>query len=238
MSYPTVGALFAGYGGLDLAVEEVFNAKLAWVSEYDKGPSKVLAHHWPNVPNLGDITQIDWRNVPPVDIITGGYPCQPFSLIGSRKGHAHAQHLWPHALDAIRHIRPHYAIFENVAGHLSLGFDTVLGDLTEIGYDVRWTTLRASTAGAPHKRERLFIVATNSSSKRHWEYSREPLAEKAGPEAGNEPADNARIWAAETWGPFAAAVTHWQRIVRRPAPNPIQPLPANSANRSGEPKAS
>lgn len=215
-----VGELFAGYGGLGIAVEEVFNADLAWVSEYDKGPSKILAHHWPNVPNHGDITRINWDEVEPVDIISGGYPCQPFSLIGSRKGHSHAQHLWPYALTAVRHIRPRYAVFENVLGHLSLGFDTVLRDLTEIGYDIRWTTVRASTVGAPHKRERLFIVAADSSRERHWEYPREPSPKEARAQAGNQLADHPGIRTTEVWGPYTPAVTHWERLIGRAAPEP------------------
>jgi DNA (cytosine-5)-methyltransferase 1 len=215
-----LGELFAGYGGLGMAVEEVFGAELAWVSEWEPAPSKILAHHWPDVPNHGDITKIDWSQVEPVDVISGGYPCQPFSLIGNRTGKAHAQHLWPYTLDAVRHLRPKFAVFENVAGHLSLGFDTVLGDLTEIGYDVRWTTVRASTVGAPHKRERLFIVATDARCKRFGEHPGESSAEETRTEAGDQPSDHLGIRAVEIWGPFAPAIQRWERITGRPAPHP------------------
>jgi DNA (cytosine-5)-methyltransferase 1 len=215
-----LGELFAGYGGLGLAIEQVFGAELTWVSEYDEGPSKILAHHWPTIPNHGDITKIDWAEVEPVDIIGGGYPCQPFSLIGKRTGYAHAQHLWPYALEAVRHLRPRYAVFENVAGHLSLGFDTVLGNLAEIGYDTQWTTVRASTVGAPHKRERLFIVATDTSSQRLGEYPRESFAQEAWKEAGDQPADHLGVRTSEIWGPYTGAVTHWANLLGRPAPEP------------------
>jgi DNA (cytosine-5)-methyltransferase 1 len=150
-----VGSLFTGYGGLDLAV----GGDLEWYAEIEPAACKVLAHHYPGVPNLGDITQIDWATVPKVDVITGGYPCQPFSSAGKRKGKNDERHLWPFVRDAIRTLGPRYAILENVRGHLTLGFADVLADLAEIGFDAEWTVVAAADIGAPHKRERLFIVA-------------------------------------------------------------------------------
>lgn len=150
-----VGSLFTGYGGFDLAI----GGELAWYSEIDKAACQVLATHHPNVPNLGDITKINWADVEPVDILTGGYPCQPFSHAGNRKGKNDERHLWPYVLDAICAIRPRLAILENVSGHLSLGFDIVLTDLAKVGLSAQWGTFRASDVGAPHRRERLFIVA-------------------------------------------------------------------------------
>lgn len=148
-------------GGLDIAACELFGATVAWHVEYDAAPSKILAHHWPDVPNYGDVTTCDWESMPPVDILTGGYPCQPFSAAGQRKGTNDDRHLWPYVREAIRVLRPRYTLLENVAGHRSLGFDRVLGDLAEDGLDVRWTSLRASDVGAPHHRERLFILVTD-----------------------------------------------------------------------------
>ena len=150
-----VGSLFTGYGGLDIAV----GGDLAWYAEIEPAACQVLAHHYPNVPNLGDITKIDWSQVEPVDVITGGYPCQPFSHAGNRKGKNDVRHLWPNVLDAIRAIRPRYAILENVSGHLTLGFADVLADLAKIGWSCEWGTYRASDVGAPHRRERIFIIA-------------------------------------------------------------------------------
>ena len=152
-----VGSLFTGYGGLDLAV----GGDLAWYSEIEPAACQVLEHHFPGVPNLGDITKIDWTQVEPVDVITGGYPCQPFSHAGKRKGDKDDRHLWPYVREAIRTIRPDYAILENVRGHLSLGFTEVLGEIASIGYDAEWGTFRASEIGAPHRRERLFIIVFN-----------------------------------------------------------------------------
>ncbi len=83
---PTVGALFAGYGGLELAVEMVFGARPLWLSEFDRAPSAILACRFPGVPNLGDVTQIDWLGVPRVQILTGGFPCQDVSHAGRRHG--------------------------------------------------------------------------------------------------------------------------------------------------------
>ena len=156
-----IGSLFSGYGGLDGAVAAYFNAEPAWFAEYDAAPSKVLAHHWPHVPNYGDVTTIDWSTIEPIDILTGGYPCQPFSIAGGRKGAGDHRHLWPYVRDAIRHLRPRYTVLENVRGHLSLGLDRVLGDMAEDGLDAKWVVLPASDAGAPHVRERVFILATD-----------------------------------------------------------------------------
>lgn len=157
-----VGSLFTGYGGLDMAV----GGDLAWFAEIEPAACKVLEAHHPGVPNLGDITRIDWNQVEPVDIITGGYPCQPFSIAGQRKGKHDERHLWPFVRDAIRTLRPDYAILENVAGHIALGLGDVLADLAEIGWDAEWTTVRASDIGACHQRERLFIVAHPDSAGR------------------------------------------------------------------------
>jgi DNA (cytosine-5)-methyltransferase 1 len=153
-----VGSLFTGYGGLDMAI----NGDLAWYAEIEPAACRVLEAHHPGVPNLGDITKINWDEVEPVDVITGGYPCQPFSTAGNRKGKNDERHLWPFVRDAIRTLRPDYAILENVAGHLTLGFADVLADLAAIGWDAEWTVVRASDVGACHRRSRLFIFTHSS----------------------------------------------------------------------------
>ncbi len=158
-----IGSLFSGYGGLDMAVSSVLGGSVAWHVEYDKAPSRILAHHYPDVPNYGDVTAVDFTTIEPVDVLTGGYPCQPFSHAGLRKGTDDDRHLWPHVLRAIREMGPRLAILENVRGHLTLGFDVVLADLASVGWSARWGVVRASDAGAPHQRARLFIVAYPSS---------------------------------------------------------------------------
>ncbi|MEV0963973.1 DNA cytosine methyltransferase [Streptomyces sp. NPDC049910] len=159
-----LGSLCTGYGGLDMAVQEVFGGSLAWVADNDAGAARILAHHHPQVPNLGDITSAPWEDVEPVDVVTGGYPCQPFSSAGKRKGVADERHIWPDIARALGVLRPRLAVFENVAGHLSLGFDSVLSDLAALGFDARWCTLRASDVGAAHQRKRLFVLAWPADS--------------------------------------------------------------------------
>jgi DNA (cytosine-5)-methyltransferase 1 len=154
----TVGSLFSGIGGLDLGLERA-GMKVIWQSEIDPYCNKVLKKHWPEVTNHGNIKNINWGTVERPDIICGGYPCQPFSTAGKRKGTDDPRHLWPWVRDAISALRPNYAILENVRGHLSLGGLQVIGELTEIGYDAEWRVVSAGGLGAPHRRERIIIVA-------------------------------------------------------------------------------
>lgn len=116
-----VGSLFSGYGGLDLAVEHVFNAHTVWYCEINEPVARVFAHHWPDVPNLGDITTIDWGSVPPVDILCGGFPCQDVSTVGKRAGLAPGTRsgLWAHMAAAIETLQPGWVVIENVRGLLS-----------------------------------------------------------------------------------------------------------------------
>ena len=151
--------MFAGYSGLEMGVMQMFDAQPAWFAEIDEAPARILQHHYPDVPNLGDVTKVDWGSAPPIDILTAGYPCQPPSQAGHRKGVNDERHLWPYVLNAIKHLRPRFAFFENVRGHLTLGLAEVLEDLAEIGWNARWACVRASDVGAPHHRERLFILA-------------------------------------------------------------------------------
>ena len=158
-----VGSLFSGIGGLDLGLERA-GMTIAWHSEIDLYACKVLAKHWPGVPNHGDIKNIDWQTIEPVDVICGGYPCQPFSTAGKRRGTNDPRHLWPWVRDAISALRPRYAILENVRGHLTMGGLTVISELAEIGYDAEWRVVSAAGLGAPHRRDRLVIVAYPNSS--------------------------------------------------------------------------
>ena len=172
----TVGSLFSGIGGLDLGLERAGH-KVIWQSEIDPYACKVLKKHWAEVPNHGDIKQIDWRAVEPVDIICGGYPCQPFSTAGKRRGADDPRHLWRWVREAISELRPRYAILENVRGHLSLGGVQVLGELAEIGYDAEWRVISARGLGAGHQRERLIIVAyPNSKGRQRSIWAQEPCS--------------------------------------------------------------
>lgn len=203
-----VGSLFSGYGGLDVAVEQYFNAETVWHAEFEEAPSKVLATHWPGVPNHHDVSQIDWLSIEPVDIITGGFPCQDVSMAGKRAGMTEGtrSNLWGAMRTAIEVIRPQYAVIENVRGLLSAtaqsdsdmepgtglmgdGSDLnlralgrVLGDLADIGYDAQWHGLRAADIGAPHGRYRIFILAWDTTSGGRDEQSATTRCEEsAGP---------------------------------------------------------
>ena len=155
------GSLFSGIGGLDLGLERA-GMKCLWQSEINPYASRVLKKHWPATPNLGDINDIDWRTVPTVDLVCGGYPCQPFSTAGSRNGTNDPRHLWPRFADCIRILRPRFALLENVTGHLSLGFGNVQADLAALGYDAQWDCIPAAAVGAPHLRDRIFVIATRN----------------------------------------------------------------------------
>lgn len=178
--------LCAGYGGLSLAIEDVFpGAELAWYSEFDPAPSKIMAAHWPGVPNHGDMTAIDWSAVEPVDLISGGTPCQDLSHAGRRRGMTEGtrSNLWVSMREAIATIQPTYVCWENVRGAYSAKADSdlefcpgcmgsprdartamralgrVLGDLADLGFDAEWRGLRAADVGTPHGRFRVFVLA-------------------------------------------------------------------------------
>jgi DNA (cytosine-5)-methyltransferase 1 len=166
---PRVGSLFTGGGGLDMAVHMLWpNALPVWCSEVDKHASALLEARMPTVTNLGDITAIDWHQVEPVDVLVGGFPCQDISHAGKRAGITEETRsgLWFNFRDAIRVLRPRLVLVENVAALASPGggLDVVLGSLAEVGFDAEWELLRAGDVGAPHRRDRCFIVAWHTDA--------------------------------------------------------------------------
>jgi len=164
----TVGSLFSGIGGIDLGLERA-GMNVLWHSEIDPYACRILKKHWPHVPNIGNISEVDWSNIPYVDVIAGGYPCQPFSLAGKRAGENDPRHLWPYFRDAISHLRPRYALLENVRGHLTMGGISVIADLASLGYDAEWRIISAASVGANHRRDRLIIVAyTDDEGLQRW----------------------------------------------------------------------
>lgn len=143
----TFGSLCTGYGGLDLGVATVLGGgRLLWVADPDPHVSKVLATRMPDVPNLGDITTIDWQQVESVDVLTAGFPCQDISAAGRRAGIRKGTRsgIWHQVVTAVRHLRPTLLVVENVAAlrWRQGGLDIVLGDLAEVGYDAQWTSVR------------------------------------------------------------------------------------------------
>jgi DNA (cytosine-5)-methyltransferase 1 len=154
----TVGSLFSGIGGLDLGLERA-GMEVRWQVEQDAWCQRVLAKHWPNVIRYGDIKTIDWTEVEPVDLICGGFPCQPVSLAGKRLAQEDERWLWPEFARCLRVLRPRFALVENVPGLLSAGMGDVLGDLAALGYDAEWDCIPAAAVGAPHQRYRVVLVA-------------------------------------------------------------------------------
>jgi DNA (cytosine-5)-methyltransferase 1 len=155
----TFGSLFSGIGGMDLGLERA-GMRCLWQSEIDPYASRVLRKHWPGVPNLGDITRIDWSGVERPDLVCGGFPCQDISIAGKGAGLAGERSgLWYELARCVREVRPRIVLVENVAALLFRGLDAVLGTLASLGYDCEWACLPAAAVGAPHIRDRVFIVA-------------------------------------------------------------------------------
>ncbi|WP_437582700.1 DNA cytosine methyltransferase [Paramicrobacterium sp. CJ85] len=233
-----VGSLFSGAGGLDLAVEAFFSARVAWHVEFDEAPSKVLSYRYPGVPNYGDITQVNWASVEPVDILTGGFPCQDLSLAGRRAGMRPGTRsgLWADYLRAIEALKPRMVVIENVRGILSgcaessgglepcpgcvgdgehrpsiRALGRVLGDLANLGYDAEWCGLRAADAGAPHGRFRVFVIAYPCGGRSRWW----PLASGHSEGAGADPQTDGTDSC--SYGASVADTASVRRGSRRPA---------------------
>lgn len=186
--------LFAGYGGLGLAVEKALNAHTVAVAEFDPASSTILAHRFPHAPNLHDVTTATWSDVGPVDVISGGSPCQDISGAGRRAGMitGNRSGLWESMRDAIADRCPRHVVWENVRaattakassltdpdgklGHLrALG--RVLGDLASLGYDAEWRLVKASDVGVCHQRARVFLLAWDRDQATATDLHADPLA--------------------------------------------------------------
>lgn len=188
MNDVTIGSLFSGYGGLcELAAAPLLGGRVGWHCEVEPAAARVLARHWPDTPNLGDITRVVWESVPAVRVLTGGFPCTDVSAAGRRAGLMPGTRsgLWSVMRDAVAVLRPELVLIENVRGLLHapahsdlepcpwcLGdrpdvpalraLGAVLADLADLGYDAAWCGLPASAVGAPHARYRIFIAATDT----------------------------------------------------------------------------
>jgi DNA (cytosine-5)-methyltransferase 1 len=157
------GSLFSGIGGFDLAAEwmgweNVFHC------EWNEFGQRVLKYYWPKAQSFTDITKTDFKPYAnTIDILTGGFPCQPYSSAGKRKGKDDERHLWPQMLRAIREIDPRFVVGENVRGLTNwnggMVFEEVCAELEAIGYQVAPVIIPACGVGAPHKRERVWFVA-------------------------------------------------------------------------------
>ena len=171
--------LFSGIGGFSLGLESSGLCETAAFCDWEPYCQKVLKKHWPHVPVYGNIKELNYERlkadgIKDIDIITGGYPCQPFSVAGRKKGEQDERHLWPEYLRLIQELRPSFVIGENVGGHVKLGLDTVLTDLASEGYATTTFSISASSIGANHQRERIWIIAySNDLGRYDWIHNRE-----------------------------------------------------------------
>lgn len=152
------GSLFAGVGGMDLGLERA-GMTCAWQVEIDGFCQRVLAKHWPNVKRYGNIRTLDTGELERVDLICGGFPCQPVSVAGKHLAQADERWLWPEFNRVVSALRPRFVLVENVPGLTSLGLANVLSDLARSGYNAEWDCLAAGYFGAPHLRERIYLLA-------------------------------------------------------------------------------
>ena len=212
-----VGSLCTGYGGLEMGLQQAFgDIDLRFVSDIDKNVNKLLAHHHPNIPNLGDLTKVNWSQVERIDLLCAGYPCQPFSLAGNRKGEEDGRAIFEYIADGISVLRPRYLFLENVSGHLTLGGTSVITTLTKLGYDnIRWGVVRASDTGSPHRRERLFIWAESTDSTTQGLQRTQPAERRLMPPRSNRTAHYSY------WGKYGQTVAHWESIIGISAPVPM-----------------
>lgn len=248
---PTLASLCTGYGGLDMAAMVVFGGKLLWCTDNDKHVAKVIAARYPGVPNHGDLTQLDWRKVERADIICAGFPCQDISYSGKGLGIEKGERsgIWKNIIEGICFLRPSIIVVENVSAIRTRGLSRVLGDLAKNGYDSIWTSLRAGDIGAPHRRERVFVLAYDHQATSVL------TAGYAGGERwdGRTARDQAESWWASgrpvglgdlamastiehpqlkyreassvgqiAWGRYEAAIRRWEMLTGRRAPYPVE----------------
>jgi DNA (cytosine-5)-methyltransferase 1 len=163
-----VGSLFSGIGGFDLGLERA-GMRVVWQCESDDFCRRVLAKHWPDVPCFEDVRDLRGTGreaVASVDVLCGGFPCQDLSYAGKGAGITGARSgLWSEYARLIGELRPRYVVVENVSALLARGLSVVLGDLAALGYDAEWDCIPASAVGAPHRRDRIWLVAYSNNER-------------------------------------------------------------------------
>ena len=193
-------SLFSGIGGLDIAAE-MAGIKTVGQCEWADFQTKVLEKHWPDVPRWRDIRTLtadsfyERTGLRTVDVISGGFPCQPFSLAGKREGKDDDRYLWPEMLRVIRELRPTWVIGENVPGIVNLALDTVLSDLENEGYTTQAFIIPACGVDAPHRRERVAILAY-ANGKQLGQYGTQRSPEE---NAGQRENHGARVPGLDSW---------------------------------------
>lgn len=246
-----IGSLCTGYGGLDMAILAAFGGTLVWCADNDKYVSVILAARYSDTPNLGDLTTLNWAEVPAVDTLCAGFPCQDISFSGRGAGIEKGVRsgIWKNIVTGIRELRPKLIVVENVAAIRSRGLNRVLGDLAALGYDASWTSLRASDVGAAHRRERVFILAYRPDAKdllaaayaRGQRWQRRTTGRQASSRrtsggsirlgdialgvAAERPSatrTSASSLGEIVWGRYEAAIRRWEALTGRDAPYPVE----------------
>lgn len=159
------GSLFSGIGGFDLGFDRA-GMQCAWQVEIDGFCRRVLAKHWPDVPRFEDIRDVGRHNLSPIDVICGGFPCQPHSVAGKRQGAADDRDLWPEYRRVIDELRPAWVVAENVPGIRTTILDAVLSDLDDLEYTATALVIPACALDAPHRRDRVWILAYSDGDRR------------------------------------------------------------------------
>ena len=183
--------LFSGIGGFSLGLEAA-GFETAAFCEYDKEAQKVLRKNWPDVPIFSDVRtltkqELHDNGIQDIGLICGGYPCQPFSVAGERRGAEDDRHLWPEMFRLVQELRPTWVIGENVAGHINMGLDEVLSDLETEGYTARTFVIPACAVDAHHRRDRVWTVAhANSDSESNGTKHEQRMVENASSRSGRD----------------------------------------------------
>lgn len=230
--------LCAGYGGLSLSIGDKHPT---WVSEIDPRASQVLRVRFPCSPNLGDVTRIDWASAPGVDVLMGGTPCQDLSLSGRRAGMSPETRsgLWAHMYRAAEELSPNVVIWENVAGARTArggrgvpALGRVVTDLAGLGYGVVWDSVRASDVGAPHRRERVFVLAfrpaASDTLRVLLDRTREARNRRAEHSDPDSPAHDPRL------GDYGVRMRLWESITGSPMPEPEEDSPRGGRRLSAQ----
>jgi len=182
--------LFSGIGGFSLGLEATGHFETKAFCEIEPFCQQVLKKNFPGVPIFDDIRTLKGTDIGAIDIITGGYPCQPFSVAGKQKAEQDPRHLWPEYFRLIQELKPTWVIGENVSGHIKLGLDSVLEDLESEGYSTRTFSISASSIGANHKRERVWTIANLANSERLGWTERSKKSEEFKREESSDQFDN------------------------------------------------
>lgn len=240
--------MFTGYGGLDIGIGRVIDVDTIWHADNAPGPAGILAHRYPEVPNLGDVRTIDYTRAElAVDVLACGFPCQDVSAAGRRAGtRGERTRLYTYAIAAIDALRPKLVVAENVRGLLAAaghsaertGFSDVLTALTSIGYDAAWQVVSAASIGAPHRRDRVFVIAwpaTTDTPGVEWRQWRRLRARNATQLRRRQPADRASEVAAQSpayphtretpfnFGKYAPAIERWRALHHPVVPDVFMP---------------